>query len=308
MHPIDALCEQLSDLNIRRGVPMRTLTTFRLGGPADAVLFARAEEDVLRAVSACAELEIPCHMIGNGSNLIVRDGGIRGLVVVIGPDMADIVRDGDTVTAGAGISITELSRRAVGMGLMGLEWACGIPGTLGGACAMNAGAYGGEMSHVLKSLRVLEGGRIVDYMAKPEEFGYRHSPYMAPGRVVLSATLFLEPDDGGAAERQADYMQRRKAKQPLSYPSAGSVFKRPPGHFAGALIESAGLKGTRIGDAQVSELHAGFIINLGGATADDVLRLIEHVRTRVRETHGVELECEPRIWGEDVQQVIMNNE
>jgi UDP-N-acetylmuramate dehydrogenase len=299
LYPIDALCEQLSDLRIRRGVPMRTLTTFRLGGPADAVLFVRAEEDVLRAVNACAELGIAHHIIGNGSNLIVRDGGIRGLVVVIGQDMADIVREGDTVTAGAGIPVTELSRRTVGMGLMGLEWACGIPGTLGGACAMNAGAYGGELSHVLKCVRVLEGGRIVELIAKPEEFGYRVSPFMAPERVVLSATLSLTQDDGGAAERQEDYMRRRQAKQPLSYPSAGSVFKRPPGHFAGALIESAGLKGARIGGAQVSELHAGFIVNLGDATADDVLRLIDHIRARVREAHGVELECEPRIWGED---------
>lgn len=299
MHPIDALCEQLSDLNIRRGVPMRTLTTFRLGGPADAVLFARAEEDIPRAVNACTAQGIAYHIIGNGSNLIVRDGGIRGLVVVIGTDMAGFVRAGDTVTAGAGISITELSRRTVGLGLMGLEWACGIPGTLGGACAMNAGAYGGEMSHVLKCVRVLEGGRIAQRTAKPEEFSYRQSPYMAPECVVISATLSLTPDDGGAAARLSDYMRRRQAKQPLTYPSAGSVFKRPPGHFAGALIESAGLKGARIGGAQVSDLHAGFIVNMGGATADDVLRLIDHVRSRVREVHGVELECEPRIWGED---------
>lgn len=305
MHPIDALCEQLSDLNIRRGVPMRTLTTFRLGGPADAVLFARDEEDILRAISACDALGIAYHIIGNGSNLIVREGGIRGLVVVIGQDMTDIVCEGNMVTAAAGMPVTQLSRRTVELGLMGFEWACGIPGTLGGACAMNAGAYGGEMSHVLKSLRVLEDGRVLKMMAEPEQFGYRVSPFIAPGRVVLSATLSLTPDDGGAAARQTEYMQRRKAKQPLSYPSAGSVFKRPPGHFAGALIESAGLKGARIGGAQVSELHAGFIINLGDATADDVLRLIEHVRTRVREVHGVELECEPRIWGE---QLIISNE
>ncbi len=299
MRQLDALFEQLANIDIRRDVPMRTLTTFRLGGPADAVLFARAEEDVPRAVSVCGSLGIPYYVIGNGSNLIVRDGGIRGLVIVIGSGLSDIKRQGDLVTAGAGVSLTQLSRRLLEMGLMGFEWACGIPGALGGACAMNAGAYGGEMSQVLRSLRVVENGGIAEYAAKSDEFGYRVSPYIAPERIVLSAVLELKPDDGGAADRQADYMHRRQQKQPLSFPSAGSIFKRPPGHFAGALIESAGLKGESVGGAQVSELHAGFIINTGGATADDVLRLIDRVRERVLAVHGIELHCEPKIWGED---------
>jgi UDP-N-acetylmuramate dehydrogenase len=220
-------------------------------------------------------------------------------VIVIGAGLSDVKRQGDLVIAGAGVSLTQLSRRTLEMGLMGLEWACGIPGALGGACAMNAGAYGGEMSQVLRSLRVVENGRIAEYAAKSEEFGYRVSPYSAPDRIVLSAVLELKPDDGGAADRQAEYMHRRQQKQPLSYPSAGSIFKRPPGHFAGALIESAGLKGESVGGAQVSELHAGFIINTGGATADDVLKLIDRVRERVLAVHGIELHCEPKIWGED---------
>ncbi len=291
--------QQFCGLPIERDVPMRSLTTFRLGGPADFVLRAQDEDQVLFACRAAKELNIPIYTIGNGSNLIVRDGGIRGLVIIIGERMAAIKKEGTVLTAGAGIPLTELAWEAVRLGLGGLEWACGIPGTLGGACAMNAGAYGGELKQVIKTVRYLEDGRILEKSVSDDEMGYRVSAYSAPGRIVLSATLTLVPDDGGAKTRQEDYLARRSEKQPLEYPSAGSVFKRPPGCFAGALIESAGLKGLRVGGAQVSVKHAGFIVNTGDATASDVLQLIDEVKARVWKAHGVELNCEPKIWGEE---------
>ena len=294
------LFEELSHLDIRRDMPMRLFTTFRLGGPADLAVFARNEDEVRLAINAALYHNEPYLVVGNGSNLIVRDGGIRGLVIVIGPAMAEIRQEGTLLTAGAGVSLTALSKEAARRGLMGMDWACGIPGTLGGACAMNAGAYNGEMKQVLRCIRYLEAGVVKEASVREEEFGYRQSPYCAPERIVLSATLALMPDDGGAQARQEEYLCRRKAKQPLEYPSAGSVFKRPPGHFAGALIERAGLKGLAVGDAQISEKHAGFIINRGNATASDVLRLIALVKQRVYETAGVELECEPKIVGEDI--------
>lgn len=291
--------QQFFGLPIERDVPMRTITTFRLGGPADFLLRAQDEEQVLLAYRAARELDIPVYAVGNGSNLIVKDGGIRGLVIVIGERMASVVKEGTFLTAGAGIPLTDLTWEAVKLGLGGMEWACGIPGTLGGACAMNAGAYGGEMKQIIRSIRYLEDGRIVEKSVSDDEMGYRTSAYCAPGRIVLSATLSLVLDDGGAARRQEEYLARRREKQPLEYPSAGSVFKRPPGHFAGALIESAGLKGLRVGGAEVSVKHAGFIINVGDATASDVLKLIDQVKERVLQAHGVELHCEPKIWGED---------
>lgn len=296
---MNKLFNELSHLDIRRGVPMRELTTFRLGGPAELALFAHSEEEVCLAAEASRRHNEPYLVIGNGSNLIVRDGGVRGLIIVVGPAMGEIRQEGTLLTAGAGIGLTALAKEAARRSLMGMDWACGIPGTLGGACAMNAGAYGGEMKQILYAIRYLEDGEIREARVHADEFGYRTSPYCAPGRIVLSATLALAPDDGGAAARQEDFLARRACKQPLEYPSAGSVFKRPPGHFAGALIESAGLKGLRVGGAQVSEKHAGFIVNRGDATADEVLRLIELVKERVRAASGVELECEPKIVGEN---------
>ena len=299
MSPMHPQLNPFDGLPVERNVPMRTLTTFRLGGPADFVLHARSEEEVRLGVEAAHTLGIRVHAIGNGSNLIVKDGGIRGLVIVIGERMAKVTREGTLLIAEAGIPMTDLAWEAVRQGLMGLEWACGIPGTLGGACAMNAGAYGGELKQVIQSVRYLEDGRILEKEVSEDEMGYRTSAYCAPGRVVLGATLRLVEDDGSAGARQEDYLRRRREKQPLEFPSAGSVFKRPPGCFAGALIESAGLKGLRVGGAMVSPKHAGFIVNTGDATANDVLELIEQVKERVKNAHGIELHCEPKIWGED---------
>ncbi len=299
MKPIDAVCAALADLPLERDVPMRALTTFGLGGPADLLLRARSEQDVLRASAAAEKIGFPLYMMGNGSNLLVRDGGIRGLVVVASSRMASFSINGTTIRADAGISLTALSREALKANLMGLEWACGIPGTLGGACAMNAGAYGGSMHLVLKRVRFIENGEIQECDVRPGDMDYRESVYCAPVRVVLGATLALSPDDGGAAERQADYMRRRQEKQPLQDKSAGSTFKRPPGCFTGVLIEGIGMKGARIGGALVSPRHAGFIVNDGTATAADVLRLIETVQERVYDAYGVHLRCEIKIWGDD---------
>lgn len=296
MGEYEAILKRLDGLILARGTMMRDLTTFRIGGPADYVLHTQQAADVVRGIEACVALGVPYRVIGNGSNLLVRDEGVRGMVIVTAGGLSALSREGNAITCGAGLSLTALSREALQMGLAGLEWACGIPGTVGGACAMNAGAYGGDMKQLVTHVCALEDGAIRTYAVQDGDFGYRKSAFCAPERVVLDITLALTEDDGSATARQAEYTARRREKQPLSAYSAGSTFKRPEGHFAGALIESAGLKGARIGGAQVSTLHAGFIINTGNATADDVLRLIDHVRACVLQAHGVTLECEVKIW------------
>lgn len=298
MYDIEALRRAIDCPQLRCNVPMAAHTTFRIGGPADLLLAPVSEEQLRQAMALAARYEVPCHILGNGSNILVRDGGVRGLVILIGEGMGGVVRQENCLTAGAGQSLTALAREALRLSLMGLEWACGIPGTVGGAAAMNAGAYGGEISQTLCRLRILHQDTIIDVPADTAAMGYRESPYTAPECVVLSATFALSPDDGGAAQRQADFMARRKEKQPLQYPSAGSTFKRPAGHFAGALIEEAGFKGYCVGGAAVSTQHAGFIINTGHATAQDVLRLMEEIQTRVLTRFGVMLEPEVRIIGE----------
>ncbi|MDR1619493.1 MAG: UDP-N-acetylmuramate dehydrogenase [Clostridiales bacterium] len=296
---VDALLKELSRFRPLRNAPMSGYTTFGVGGPADAVFEPACGEDVLTIVRAASTRGVPYYIMGNGSNLLVRDGGVRGIVVVIGANMSAICRRGNGFVAEAGAPLNALMRLALNENLMGLEWACGIPGTVGGACAMNAGAYGGDMSQSLTQVEYIENGQIRRHAVRPGDMGYRQSVYAAPRRIVLSAAVELNRDDGKAASRQAAYLAARKEKQPLGEKSAGSVFKRPPGHYAGALIEEAGLKGRRIGGAKVSEKHAGFIVNAGGATAGDILRLIAHVRQTVRDQFGVSLTCEVKIWGED---------
>ena len=299
MNRLELLCAALETMEYRRNVSMAELTTFRVGGPADVVVWPQTIQQVHKALAACKRLELPFTVIGNGSNLLVRDGGIRGMVLCIGPNLSQIKQDGNIWRAGAGCSLTALARQTVEAGCMGLEWACGIPGTLGGACAMNAGAYGGEMKQVLKAVTVLEGDQVVRLFVQEEDLGYRTSAFCAPARIVLEAELILKADDGGAAKRMEEYLSRRREKQPLRYPSAGSTFKRPQGYFAGQLIQQAGMKGVSLGGAQVSELHAGFIINRGQATAQDVIGLIQQVKEAVFRTSGVMLECEVKIIGED---------
>jgi len=279
--------------------PMSRHTTFRVGGPADFMFFPESAEQVVMAIEAAKEENTPVLVIGNGSNLIVRDGGIRGLVIVLGERFSAISLDGNIITAQAGVSLAKLAAYAHTEGLTGLEFASGIPGALGGGTAMNAGAYGGQLSDVLLDAQVLLDGKIVTLTKDEMQMGYRSTLPLRKGGIVLSARFELRPgdrDEIGALMK--DLNARRRDKQPLNFPSAGSTFKRPEGYFAGALIEQAGLKGLSVGGAQVSEKHAGFIINTGDATAADILCLISKVQAAVLDRFGVQLETEVRIVGE----------
>ena len=297
---IEALSAIAGAHQILENEPMSRHTTFKVGGPADVLFLPESEEQLIQAIAIAKDAGIPCIVIGNGSNLVVRDGGIRGLVIALGEGMAAIVRSGDTITAWAGASLARVSAFAQASGLTGLEFASGIPGTLGGGCAMNAGAYGGQLSDVLIDARMLLDGAVKTLTVEDMQMGYRTSLPLREGGIVISARFALTPDNPESiAERMRELNARRREKQPLNRPSAGSTFKRPEGHFAGALIEQSGLKGYRVGGAQVSEKHAGFIVNAGGATAKDILTLIGIVQDEVLTRFGVHLETEVRILGED---------
>jgi UDP-N-acetylmuramate dehydrogenase len=249
----------------------------------------------------CQKWSIPFLIMGNGSNLLVRDKGIRGVVIKMSGLFNQIWVEGTCIRAQSGTLLSVLAKKALQAGLAGLEFASGIPGTLGGAVAMNAGAYGGEMKDVVDWVQVMDyGGEIYNFNRDELQFGYRTSYIQGKPFVVIEVNLSLKPGDPEESRALINELaRRRRDKQPLSLPSAGSVFKRPEGYYAGKLIESAGLKGFRIGDAQVSEKHAGFIVNLGEATAKDVIMLIEIIKQRVKEFTGVELEQEIRIVGEE---------
>ena len=301
---MNAIIERLRaiarDDQILQDEPMSRHTTFRVGGPADVMFLPESAEQVVGAIEAARALDVPCMVVGNGSNLLVRDGGIRGLVIALGEGFAAIARVGDVVTAWAGASMKRVSAYAQASGLSGLEFASGIPGTLGGGCAMNAGAYGGQLSDTLLDAEDYLDGRVVTLTRDEMEMGYRTTRPLREGGVVLSARFKLTPDDPDAiAERMRDLNARRRDKQPLNFPSAGSTFKRPEGYFAGALIEQAGLRGRSVNGAQVSEKHAGFIVKNGDATAADILALIRIVQDEVKAKSGVTLETEVRVVGED---------
>lgn len=279
--------------------PMSRHTTFRVGGPADLMFLPASAQELCDALRLAREAGVPAQVLGNGSNLIVRDGGIRGLTIVLGEHFSDIRVEGKRLCAQAGALLSRVAAAAMEAGLSGLEFAGGIPGTLGGGCAMNAGAYGGQISDVLVSAEVLLGGEVRTLSLEEMQMGYRTTLPLREGGVVLSACFELERDDSDAIQsRMKELNARRRDKQPLNLPSAGSTFKRPEGHFAGALIEGCGLKGCAVGAAQVSQKHAGFIVNTGGATAKDILQLIAHVQAVVRRETGVELELEVKIMGE----------
>ena len=280
--------------------PLARHTTFRVGGPADVLFLPESAQELQRALELAREAGEDCLVIGNGSNLLVRDGGVRGLVIKLAGPMSGVSVEGTAIRAQAGASLSQVSRAALQASLTGLEFASGIPGSLGGALAMNAGAYGGELSQVVREAMVLMDGRVQTLSREELAMGYRTTRVLREGGIVLSAVLDLKEGDASQiAETMDDLNRRRREKQPLSFPSAGSTFKRPEGYFAGALIEQAGLKGYAIGGAQVSEKHAGFLINRGGATASDLLRLIEYVQERVYAQSGVRLETEVRICGVD---------
>lgn len=280
--------------------PMRFHTTFRIGGPADLLFYPQNTEEVQKIIRMANEYGEAITLLGNGSNILVRDGGIRGLVIRFSHKMAAVVREGTDLIIGAGALLRDAAARAQEYGLSGLEFACGIPGSIGGAIFMNAGAYDDEMKSVVVSVKTItRGGELHLYSAEDLDFGYRHSIFHGCDEAICETRLHLHEDDKALIlARMEDLNQRRESKQPLSYPSAGSTFKRPPGYFAGTLIDQTGLKGLTVGGAQVSQKHAGFVINIGNATADDVQQLISIVQKRVYAAHGVQLFPELRIIGE----------
>ncbi|HIZ46508.1 MAG TPA: UDP-N-acetylmuramate dehydrogenase [Candidatus Olsenella pullistercoris] len=285
--------------NVRADEPMSDHTTFKVGGPADLYVVPESASEVRDVLLACEEAGVDCFVLGRGSDLLVSDEGYRGVIVAVGDGLMGVSVDGTEMTCQAGVDLREASEMACELGLSGLEFACGIPGSVGGACFMNAGAYGGCVADVLKCVRVLAPDGSMDVVEASElDMGYRKSRVASDGLIVLSATFGLER---GEPERiratMDDLMSRREEKQPLDLPSAGSTFKRPEGHFAGKLIMDAGLQGYRVGGAEVSRKHAGFVVNVGGATASDVHAVIEHVQDEVERQFGVRLEPEVRFLG-----------
>lgn len=293
---LQTIKERLGEEAVLENEPMAKHTSMEVGGPATYFFVPSTEEEILFVLKLLEEEAYPYYIKGNGSNLLFRDEGFDGAVIEI-RTMQNVEIEGDVVSAQAGILLKDLSAKIEEASLTGFEFASGIPGSLGGAICMNAGAYDGEMKDIIRSVRLLtKDGRVIKKSGDEMDFSYRHSICSSGEYIVLSATLKLEKGDPGMIRAKIeDLTDRRKEKQPLEYPSCGSVFKRPEGYFAGKLISDAGLKGYRIGGAQVSEKHAGFIINTGGASAKDVLDLIAHVQKTVLEQFGVSLECEVKI-------------
>ena len=288
---------QAAGIAYKEQEPLAAHTTFKIGGPAAVFVQPADEAQLCQAVRLCRELAVPCYLLGNGSNILFGDRGYAGAVVSLAGMKREVRREGDTLTAPAGMQLSVLCTAALRAGLTGLEFAYGIPGTVGGAVYMNAGAYGGEMKDVLASVRYLTAdGQIVEAPAAELDLGYRHSVFESNGGCILSAAVRLAPGDPEAiAARMDDLMGRRRDKQPLDKPSAGSTFKRPVGAFAGALIEQCGLRGYRHGGAAISEKHCGFVVNLGGATCADVLALCAEVQKIVKDQTGFTLEKEIRV-------------
>lgn len=286
--------------NVIADAQMKNYVHFRVGGAADILLIPETKEQVINSIEICRSNNVPFYVVGNGSNLLVRDGGIRGVVIKLG-DVKNILVEGDKVNAECGALLKEVSSAGLSNSLTGFEFACGIPGTVGGAVFMNAGAYHGEISDVIESADVIDNeGNVITLNKEELELGYRSSSVMKKGYVVLSAIFKLQSgEEEKIKERVDDLTFMRESKQPLEYPSAGSTFKRPEGYFAGKLIQDAGLKGFTLGGAAVSEKHSGFVINKSGATAKDIIDLIHHIQDEVKKQFGVELHPEVRIIGEE---------
>ncbi|MBP1542814.1 MAG: UDP-N-acetylmuramate dehydrogenase [Oscillospiraceae bacterium] len=276
--------------------PLAPYTSMKIGGACDILVHAGSEYVVREVVSLCKKENIPYFVLGKGSNVLVSDNGYHGCVILVGKDMSDINVDieRNTISAATGASLKSVCMAALENGLTGLEFAYGIPGSVGGALYMNAGAYGGEMKDIVKSCRYVdENGEYQEMNVDEMELSYRHSFFTGKKCIIISVTMELKKGDKSEIKARMDeLMQRRRDKQPLEYPSCGSTFKRPEGYFAAALIEECGLKGFTIGGAQVSEKHSGFVINRGGASFEDVMALVDHIKSVVCEKKGVELECE----------------
>ena len=279
--------------------PMSRHTSFQIGGPAEIFVQPATGDEVRQAICLAKEEQIPFFVVGNGSNLLVSDDGFRGMIVQIGRNLQEISVEDNVIYAQAGALLSRVARTALEHGLTGMEFAAGIPGSLGGAVAMNAGAYGGEMKDILTDAEVLTPDGEIKILSLEElDLSYRHSCIFDEDYIVLSVHLQLEQGDTTVIRNRMDELARaRREKQPLEYPSAGSTFKRPAGYFAGALIQDAGLKGYTVGGAQVSEKHSGFVVNRGGATAEEVLFLIKQVQKKVKSRFGVTMEPEVRMVG-----------
>ena len=288
------LCEIAGKENVRTDEPMKQHTTFRIGGAADYFVSPQTTDQIKNIINLCKSEEMPWYVIGNGSNLLVSDRGFRGVIIQLFKNFSDLRVEGDRLYVQAGTLLSRTAKKALEASLTGFEFAAGIPGTIGGAMVMNAGAYDGEMSQVVTTVTVVNrNGEIMELDNSTMEYGYRTSVIQNQSFVVTKVTFRLQPGDPEQiAAKMEELAIRRREKQPLEYPSAGSTFKRPEGHFAGQLIMEAGLRGYSVGGAKVSEKHCGFIINTGNATAEDVKDVIWEVQRRVKERFHVELEPE----------------
>lgn len=293
-------CREFGDKRVLLEEPMKRHTTFRIGGPAEIFVIPDNIEDVRKIIEICNAEDIPYFILGNGSNLLVSDKGYRGVVIQIDRNFGTVEIKGTEIHASAGALLSAIAAAARKEALTGFEFAGGIPGTLGGAVVMNAGAYGGELKDVLKSVTVMDQkGKIFEIPAEELQMGYRTSIIKTAGYIVLNAVLSLKEGDPEEIKKLTrELSEKRISKQPLEYPSAGSTFKRPEGYFAGKLIMDSGLRGYQVGGAQVSEKHCGFVINTGDATAEDVCSLMKNVIEIVHEKFGVTLEPEVKFLGE----------
>ncbi len=297
----DELIRAIPKESVLLDEPMKNHTTMKTGGPADIMVIPQSIEEIKWAIQICKQNEAEYFVMGNGSNLLVSDKGMRSIVIKLGNGFSDVSIDGNKIVAQAGVLLSKLSKKIMAASLEGFEFASGIPGTLGGATTMNAGAYGGEMKDVVKSVKVLGSeGQIISIELEDLQFGYRTSIIQSKGYIVLEVELEFEEGDYGEIEKRTEELTvQRTTKQPINLPSCGSVFKRPEGYFAGKLIEDSGLRGKKIGGAQVSDLHCGFIVNVDKATTSDVLNLIKLIKETVKYKFGVELETEVKIIGEE---------
>ncbi|UED79985.1 UDP-N-acetylmuramate dehydrogenase [Lysinibacillus sp. CD3-6] len=295
------LAQDINPANIKLDELLQKYTMTKLGGKADVFVLPETEEEAIAVIRYAHNNNIPLLMLGNGSNMVVRDGGMRGIVVTFS-HLDEIHINGDHVYAQSGALIKDVSKLAAAASLTGFEFACGIPGSIGGAMAMNAGAYGGEIKDIIISSKVLtKEGEILILSKEELELGYRQSSIAKKGYYVLSSEFQLVQGVKEEIDAKiADLTFQRESKQPLEYPSAGSVFKRPPGHFAGKLIQDSGLQGKGVGGAEVSTKHAGFIVNKGNATATDYIATIKMVQRVVKEKYDIDLETEVKIVGDDL--------
>lgn len=302
MMELNRIVNELPHLNVKLNEPLSNYTFTKTGGNADVIIFPKNQEEVIEVTNWTRTNNQPLTILGNASNLIVRDGGIRGVVLIL-TEMKQVIVDGNGIIVESGRALIDVSYLALEHELSGLEFACGIPGSIGGAVYMNAGAYGGEVVEVIDWVEVVTSeGEVKRYSNEECEFSYRHSIFQTNDDVILSVKFTLKKGNHQEMSEHMDHlMDLRRSKQPLEYPSCGSVFKRPVGHFTGQLIQEAGLQGYRIGGAEISKKHAGFIVNVDGATATDYVELIQFIQETIWERNQVRLETEVRIIGEEVR-------